>query len=116
VFEASIEPDPAMAAGLRGQRVFAFAGIGDPARFHATLRTLGAQVAGTRDFADHHVFSVEELASLRKEAAALDARLVTTQKDLMRITDPTGIEALPVRLAFAEPLAFADYMAGRIGL
>ena len=116
VFEASIEPDQVTAADLKGQRVLAFAGIGDPSKFYTTLRTLGAQVMGTRDFDDHHAFSNEELTSLRKTAADLGARLVTTQKDLMRISDRNGIEAVPVTLVFAEPQVFASYVTDKIGL
>jgi len=103
VLRAAMQP----AGEMSGRRVMAFAGIGRPDKFFATLREAGAQLAGTRVFPDHHRFSANELDRLRREAAALDARLVTTAKDFVRL--PPGLRAevlrFDVRLAWQEPQA-----------
>ncbi len=55
--------DPARRKPLRdfvGQRVHAVAGIGNPARFFATLRDAGIDVVEHR-FADHHAYSAGDL-------------------------------------------------------
>ena len=70
---------------LRGQRVLAFAGIGDPARFFRTLRDNGVEVASQRAFADHHPFRRGEIESLVAEAKRQALMLVTTEKDLARL-------------------------------
>ena len=57
VLSAHLKPDEAQVAQLRGKRVLAFAGIGDPTRFFNTLRASGIEVAGQRAFADHHPYS-----------------------------------------------------------
>ena len=82
VLRATLQP---RAAGLAGRRVLAFAGIGRPAKFFATLAEAGAEIAGQRGFPDHHVFHPAELRRLRRRAAKLGAVLVTTPKDAVRL-------------------------------
>lgn len=102
VLSAHLQPDEASAGSLRGKRVLAFAGIGDPARFFRTLRANGIAVVSERVFADHHPFSKGEIESLAAEAASRALTLVTTEKDLARMR---GREGLPVWAANVLPFA-----------
>lgn len=77
---------------LDGMRLFAFTGIARPAKFHASLRAAGADLAGTADFADHHAFTPRELRSVLTRAAELGARAATTPKDAVRL--PPAVRAL----------------------
>lgn len=71
---------------LRGARVAAFCGIGNPAGFAHTLAVCGYEVANLRDFPDHHAFARDELEELGAWATKLDAAaLVCTHKDLVKI-------------------------------
>jgi len=92
-------------ADFAHQRVLAFAGIGRPAKFYESLQQCGAMIAETQNFADHHPFSTQELSDLRTRAQTLGARLVTTQKDLMRLPSEnrSGISSLNIRLVFDAP-------------
>jgi tetraacyldisaccharide 4'-kinase len=55
-------------------------------------------------FSDHHRFGSADLARLRREAAALDATLVTTAKDAVRL--PPGMaRVLRVSLEWDDPAA-----------
>jgi tetraacyldisaccharide 4'-kinase len=98
---------------LRGKRVFAFAGIGRPEKFVATLKTAGALVMGTQFFADHHPFQPGEIAALR--ARADSAQLVTTEKDFVRLKerDRAGMAVLKVQARFDNPAAL-DALLDRI--
>jgi tetraacyldisaccharide 4'-kinase len=98
IVAATLEPERSAVAALKGQRVFAFAGIGRPEKFFDTLRAAGAIVVGTQAFADHHPFSAAELALLAEQARRHGARLVTTEKDLVRLPAGADIAALPVTL------------------
>jgi len=106
--------DPA----LRGKRVLAFAGIGNPERFFATLRASGVAVASCRSFPDHHHFSDAELVALADVARRDGLTLVTTTKDLARLRGvprSIAIEAFPVKLAFDDERALHELVMRAVG-
>jgi tetraacyldisaccharide 4'-kinase len=109
VFRARLEPDHAAASRLQGRRVSAFAGIGRPEKFFATLRDCGTTVVRTKSFPDHHPYTRDEIRALVTEAHANELGVVTTEKDLVRLSglsdfEPlrASIQVLPVRLAFED--------------
>ncbi|MET3994257.1 tetraacyldisaccharide 4'-kinase [Bradyrhizobium sp. S3.9.2] len=115
---ARLKPDAASVAQLLGNRVFAFAGIGDPARFFRSLRACGIEVARTRPFADHHMFSQNEIAALAAEAQREQLTLVTTEKDLARLRGregvPDGIVPFAVQLEFDDPAALRQLISDHL--
>jgi tetraacyldisaccharide 4'-kinase len=115
VLSAHLKPDEAQVAQLRGKRVLAFAGIGDPTRFFNTLRASGVDVAGQRTFADHHPYSRAEIESLIAEAGRDGLTLVTTEKDLVRLRDQAQqIVPFRVTLEFDDPALLRKFVADRL--
>jgi tetraacyldisaccharide 4'-kinase len=120
VLRAHLTPADASIAALRGKRVLAFAGIGDPQRFFRTLRGSGVQVAREKAFADHHAFTDGEIAALAVTANREGLTLVTTEKDLARLrrgqTMPTGqdIVPLPVRLRVDDEARLQRFVTDRL--
>ena len=102
VWPARLVPDPAALTRLRGKPLLAFAGIGNPAKFFATLAQSGLEVRATRSFPDHHRFSQADLATLKRLATEVEAVLVTTDKDRVRLPPDFPTEVLPVTLSFAN--------------
>ena len=113
VLRASLEPDAGDRQRLDGARVVAFAGIGRPAKFFATLDSIGCIVVGAHAFPDHHRFRGGDLATLQAEAEALEAVLVTTAKDAVRL--PEGIRkhvtVLRVAMRFEDTSALDEALA-----
>jgi len=103
-FRARLEPDRNIIAAIGRRKVLAFAGIGNPDKFFATLSEAGVTVAERVGFDDHHRFTAAQAQDLLARARAANLMLVTTEKDLMRLGgDPQLAElaehasALPVR-------------------
>lgn len=89
------------------EKVFAFAGIGNPERFFSMLESLGYDVAESAAFPDHHAFSETELKLLSRKAARLNARLICTEKDFVRLPASfrDDILMLPVDMRVNDPEA-----------
>jgi tetraacyldisaccharide 4'-kinase len=73
------------APALRGARIVAFAGIGRPQKFFAFLDGLGASVLARHAFADHQPYGAGDLEPILAEAARIGSRVLTTEKDWVRI-------------------------------
>jgi tetraacyldisaccharide 4'-kinase len=84
---------------LKGARVVAWAGIGAPERFFAMLEARGALVLGKVAFRDHQWLGEDEAWRLLQLARQHAATLVTTAKDMARLT---GAEGLAARVAAAS--------------
>jgi tetraacyldisaccharide 4'-kinase len=109
IFRGHLEPDRTAIAALRDYKVLAFAGIADPEKFFATLASAGVAAPATASFPDHHRFTAEEARDLLTRAEREALRLLTTEKDLVRLQGEEATAdlaahatALPVTLVFEK--------------
>ncbi len=112
VFRAALAAD--REGDWHGRRLLAFAGIGRPEKFFATLENLGAQMVEQRAFPDHHPYDAEEIRALTERAQALDATLATTEKDWARMGRPEAVAYLPVRCRWEDEAGLRRWLLARL--
>lgn len=124
--DEAAQPDPALLALLASKpifvarltaqtpddagRVLGFAAIAKPWKFEATLKRLGYDVAGFEGFPDHAELTPKQLGDLHALAGAEGARLITTEKDWVRLNAESrqSVACLPIRARFDDEGAFVD--------
>jgi tetraacyldisaccharide 4'-kinase len=118
VFAGNLVPDPSIAATLAGRRVLAFAGIGRPEKFFATLREIGAEVVEAVGFGDHQSYREADLRALAARTERLGAIPVTTEKDAARLGPRAervpGLATLPVSFVPIDEAALIAFLAQRL--
>ncbi len=109
VLHGRLVSDPGAVKSLKGRKVLAFAGIGNPEKFFESASNAGIEVTRRRAFPDHHRFTAEEAAKLEMDADGEGLSLLTTEKDRARMSgDPalhalaTQVHVLPVTLELYE--------------
>jgi tetraacyldisaccharide 4'-kinase len=121
VFHGALQPGEAAIGALTARPALAFAGIGDPEKFFATLRAAGVDVKAMRAFPDHHRFTADEAGELIMQAEHNGLRLVTTAKDHARMTGDPALSALaerayvlPVTMKVKEAEAWRQLLLGAL--
>ena len=111
VLRARLEPVATLPAGL----YVAFAGIGKPSRFFDSLQKQpGVELSDGVPFPDHHAFRPSDLSFLTKLAGERRARLVTTDKDHVRLPPEMRDKVMraSVRAKFEDEAALARLLDG----
>lgn len=95
----------------------AFCGVAEPQRFFSDLESVGVTLAAKAAFADHHFFSAADVAALRAMAERHDAKLVTTQKDFVRLSPEArkDVAVASLEMSVDRPEELADLILSRIG-
>lgn len=98
---------------VQNKRWVAFCGLAYPQKFFTTLHNLGGHIMATRSFADHYPYTADDIAGLRRMAAAHGAQLITTAKDFVRLPEHErgGISVLSIQLVLDQEQAFEEWLS-----
>ena len=92
------------------QKLYAFAGIGYPKKFFGALDN----VVGKKSFPDHYQYTDDDLKKLVAAAARRSAKLITTEKDWVRLPDWAKNEIKYARLDMTVDDAFYQWLWGKV--
>ncbi len=93
-------------------KLYAFAGIGRPNKFFDSLRRHGGDVVGETPFNDHYHYKDRDIEELFLWASELDAGLITTEKDYVRLPRGyrKGVRVWPVKVQFEDELSLRQLL------
>lgn len=97
---------------IAGKRVGLFCSLGNPAAFKQTVEGLGAAVAWSTEFPDHHWYTETDIAAIiRPDNAAAVELFVTTEKDAVKLGNlwPRSHKLMVLRVQM-------DIVSGEAGL
>lgn len=92
------------------EKVAAFAGIGYPKKFFKSLNN----VVGTRSFADHYQYTDEDIERLIMWADKKGAKLITTEKDWVRLPVQMQDKIKYAKLQTVIENAFYDWLKEKL--
>jgi tetraacyldisaccharide 4'-kinase len=73
------------ASSKRKAKYAAFAGLACPQKFFDSLKECQISVVKTIEYPDHYQYTEQDIKDLIKQAQELNARLITTEKDMVKI-------------------------------
>ncbi len=84
---------------IKNEKLLAFCGLANSNKFYETLKENGFNVTLTKSFPDHYEYKNEDIDKLISEANHRNLRLITTEKDYVKIKDNKNlINTLPIEM------------------
>jgi len=97
--------------------VYGFCGIAQPDSFQNILRKADMNLVGLKSFADHHVYSSDDIKSICNKGLTAGAKaLITTEKDMVKIRDiiPHDFPLLTLPIRFQMNKDFDEYLLKKL--
>ena len=97
----------------------AFCALANPMKFYDTLNKNYFKVALTKSFPDHYEYNNNDMNKLRQEANSKNLKLITTEKDYVKINDKENeISVLPIEINFnrADEDRFKSFLKEKLNV
>ncbi len=105
LLHARLEPSDSTIPSFGSHQAYAFAGIGDPQKFFATLGAAKIATKVEESFPDHHPYSEDDAARILARCERDKLIPVTTEKDLVRLAGLTGARGQLAAASRAIPVS-----------
>ena len=91
----------------------AFSGIGNPENFYLTLKENKFKITRDFSFPDHYNYKKNEIESIKKFANTNNLKIVTTEKDYLRISKElrNDIDYIKMNLDISDEKTFLDLIS-----
>lgn len=86
------------------ENFIAFSGLAINEKFFASARKIGLNLVKTVEFEDHHAYTENEILNLLQLAKELKCKLITTEKDFVKIPNTLAPEIAVLKLKLATSL------------
>ena len=84
---------------IKNEKLLAFCGLANSNKFYETLKENGFNVTSTKSFPDHYEYKNEDIDKLISEANKQNLKLITTEKDYVKIKDNKNLmNTLPIEM------------------
>ena len=104
---------------IKKEGFLAFCGLANPNKFYELLKENGQNVISTKSFPDHYVYKSEDIDNLKSEADDQNLKLITTEKDYVKINDvKNNINVLPIEMEInmKEKAVFKTFLKEKLNV
>ena len=100
----------------KSKKYLIFSGIGNPENFKKILKKNKFNIAKEIIFPDHYNYKSQDLKNIKKEAKKLNADIITTEKDFVKLSkkDQKQIKFVKVEINFINEKNFVKYLNSKI--
>ena len=95
-----------------------FSGIGNPNNFKKILKKNNIQIKDEMIFPDHYSYKKDDIKKIKKRAKDLDAEIITTEKDYLRISENEreDIKFLEINLEIENENELINFIRSKINV
>ena len=95
-----------------------FSGIGNPNNFKEILNKNNIQIVDEIIFPDHYFFKKDDIENIKKKAKKLNAEIITTEKDYLRISqvERRDIDFLEIKLEIQNENELINFIKYKINV
>jgi len=99
-------------------KLLAFCGLAFPKKFFNSLEDQSFNILKKIPFSDHHLYTERDISDLREKARSLGAKLITTEKDYVRLskTQKKYVTYVPIELCWKDKKEVKAFLNKKIKL